>query len=77
MNLEGFDPRPSAAPRSVRPIGSQPVCRLAESPEIWTPTRSIGPKALYDFIWSEYCDWYLELVKSICNPSHRPAPEIH
>jgi len=22
------------------------------------------PKGLYDFIWGDFCDWYIELVKS-------------
>ncbi len=29
--------------------------------------------AIYEFIWNEYCDWYLELTKPILNSDDTPA----
>lgn len=69
MNLEGFDP--SAVDRSAlefttadRWIVSRvnwvtgEVTRLLERFDVGE-----AAKTLYDFIWSEYCDWYIEIVK--------------
>ncbi len=30
----------------------------------------LASQALYDFIWSDYCDWYLELSKSVLRDEH-------
>ncbi|MGH2373566.1 MAG: valine--tRNA ligase [bacterium] len=75
MHLAGFDPGSgSGAPslidrwirsRSVRLIGT--VTAAFESYDFDKAAR-----ALYDFIWSEYCDWYLELAKV---DLYRPALE--
>lgn len=69
MNLSGFDHRvaaPEAATLSVadRWIRSR-YARLVQ--EVTTNLEAYefdkAAKALYDFIWSEYCDWYLEMAK--------------
>ena len=31
---------------------------------------------LYDFIWSEYCDWYLELSKAVLNDSNSSVEQL-
>lgn len=30
----------------------------------------LASKAIYEFIWDEFCDWYLEFSKPILNPRH-------
>ncbi|NPV73845.1 MAG: valine--tRNA ligase [Pelotomaculum sp.] len=66
MNLEDFDPEGRPGPYSLadRWIISRlqaaiaGVSRYLEAYELGEAAR-----VLYDFIWSEFCDWYIELAK--------------
>ena len=67
MNTESFD---CAAP-SIRSQADQWILSRLQSTIVETE-NSIGQyrfdhaaQTLYDFVWNEYCDWYLELSKPI------------
>ena len=73
MNLEGFDPRTSAgsthlsaADRWIRSRYARLAGEVTANLDSYEVDKAA--KALYDFIWSEYCDWYLELVKVDLQP---------
>ncbi|MEW6724768.1 MAG: valine--tRNA ligase [Bacillota bacterium] len=79
MNLEDFDPDtggPDAAELSLadrwiisrynRVIGE--VDRLIDGYELGEAARSV-----YDFLWNEYCDWYIELAKPRLYGKEDPA----
>ncbi len=34
----------------------------------------LASQAAYEFVWYEFCDWYLELSKTILQPTHTPDP---
>lgn len=78
MNLDGFDhgtALPATAPRPVadRWIRSRYARLIGEATsnlEAYEFDKTA--KALYDFVWSEYCDWYLEMAKV---DLQRPATE--
>ncbi len=68
MHLEGFNPAASGAPTALSLIDRWIRSRHARL--IGTVTATLesydfdkAARALHDFIWSEYCDWYLELAK--------------
>ena len=35
----------------------------------------LASKTLYDFVWHDFCDWYLELVKPVLGAEHSSAPQ--
>lgn len=68
MNTEGLDP--SNIPVELNPIDRWIVSRLqhteaAVALHINEYRFDLAANALYEFIWNEYCDWYLEMAKPI------------
>ncbi len=66
MNLEGYEPG-EPAPQTV--ADRWILSRLAElsarvDEGILTYEFGETARALYDFFWNEFCDWYIELSKS-------------
>jgi len=68
MNTEGMNADDVPATRNT--IDNWIISRLQQTKE--TVTRHIAEyrfdlasTALYEFIWNEYCDWYLEMAKPI------------
>ncbi len=65
MNLEGMEP---GEPGELKFIDRWIISRLGETAKIVTTafdTYDIakGVRAMYDFFWTDFCDWYIELSK--------------
>jgi valyl-tRNA synthetase len=65
MNLEGYEP---GAPEPTEVADRWILSRLADLSarvDEGLETYEFGEtaRALYDFFWNEYCDWYIELAK--------------
>jgi len=66
MNLEGYEPaEPVAHTVADRWILSR-LADLSARVDEGLDTYEFGDvsRALYDFFWSEFCDWYIELAKA-------------
>jgi valyl-tRNA synthetase len=81
MHLGGFDPEEAGepGPKSLgifdRWIRSR-FRRVAEGVTSFLEAFDLdkAARALYEFVWSEYCDWYLELAKvDLYRPDLEPA----
>ena len=76
MHLEGDRPGPGG-PLTLSPIDRWIRSRFTRL--VGTVTDALeafefdkAARAIYDFVWAEYCDWYLELVKV---DLYRPTPD--
>ena len=78
MNLEGYE---HARPQQLQVVDEWILSRLArtertvrESYEAYDVQSAC--QALYQFFWSELCDWYIEISKGrLADPSLRHAPQ--
>jgi valyl-tRNA synthetase len=66
MQTEGREVKAAARPGVIdRWINSRMNRMVAEVEEHFGDYRlDLAAQALYEFIWNEYCDWYLELAKA-------------
>ncbi|KYZ76801.1 valine--tRNA ligase [Anaerosporomusa subterranea] len=67
MNLEGFDPKATPgeftlADRWILSRYARTVADVTENLEKFELGEAA--RASYEFIWNEFCDWYIELAKS-------------
>jgi valyl-tRNA synthetase len=81
MNLEGFDPAAS----DERPLTTVEAWILSRLTEVTREARERlnayefdqAAHVLYQFIWHEFCDWYLELIKPQLYDKEAPAARRH
>jgi valyl-tRNA synthetase len=78
MNLEGFD---AAAAADNQPLTTVEAWIMSRLQQVITETRESldsyafdqAASVLYQFIWHEFCDWYLELIKPQLYDKDDPA----
>jgi len=79
MNTEGQDCGPdgemtlSLADRWIRSRLAQVIGEVREAFDNYR--LDLAAKSVYEFIWYEFCDWYLELSKPILQSPDNTAPE--
>jgi valyl-tRNA synthetase len=80
-NLEGYDPAlarrgtPSVADRWIKSRLTEAVARVRKA--IDTYRFNDAASAVYQFLWHEYCDWYLEIAKrSLYQPESPEAKAV-
>jgi valyl-tRNA synthetase len=69
MNLRDFDPAAAAPKKSDLTLEDRWI--LSRLHRVIAKTReslenydfNLAAKGLYDFVWHDFCDWYLELIK--------------
>jgi valyl-tRNA synthetase len=76
-NLDGYDPRAGAgagetvAERWIRRQLASTVLEVRDALEKYRFNDAAS--ALYQFVWSDYCDWYLEIAKRSLYKPESPA----
>ncbi|MDJ0796428.1 MAG: valine--tRNA ligase [Calothrix sp. MO_167.B12] len=69
MNLDGQTPQQLGVPQDTELSDQWILSRfnqVVQQSHIYMDRYGLGEtaKALYEFIWGDFCDWYIELVKS-------------
>jgi len=76
-NLEGYDPArarrgtPSVADRWIKSRLTEAIAKVRKA--IDTYRFNEAASAVYQFLWHEYCDWYLEIAKRSLYQPESPA----
>jgi len=79
MNLDGFDPSAVDPGRLSLSLADRWILsRYARTVDAVTTALeeyefNEAARALYDFIWGEYCDWYVEMAKADLPGERRPT----
>jgi valyl-tRNA synthetase len=80
-NLEGYDPArarrgtPSVADRWIKSRLTEAIAEVRKA--IDTYRFNDAASAVYQFLWHEYCDWYLEIAKrSLYQPESPEAKAV-
>ncbi|KJV40363.1 valine--tRNA ligase [Acinetobacter brisouii] len=75
MNVEGQDVAQVANPELWELPEQWIISRLQKAEQavhqaFETYRLDLAAQAIYDFIWNEYCDWYVELTKPVLNDAN-------
>ncbi len=78
MNTEGEDTGVNGGDIELSPADRWIISRLQRTEQevaeaIEGYRLDHASQAIYEFIWNEYCDWYLELSKPVLTKSDNPA----
>ena len=80
MNAEGLEPA-AAPPLDARGTLDRWIVSRLQQTEATVTARfadyrfDLAATAIYEFVWNEYCDWYLELAKPVLNGEDAVARE--
>ncbi len=76
-NLDGYDPAGDThAGRAAGPLDPEPAAGDDHQPFVRRSTATgstTRPAALYQFLWNDFCDWYLEIAKTALYRAGEPA----
>jgi valyl-tRNA synthetase len=80
LNLEGYEPAaidPDNSPLEDRWIISRLASTTSDVTQLLGNYRfSEAARTIYDFTWSEFCDWYVEMSKGrLRDPASRPLAQ--
>ncbi len=81
MNLEGFDAAALPGDTDLKALTTVEAWIMSRLQQVITETRAAldsyafdqAANVLYQFIWHEFCDWYLELIKPQLYDKDDPA----
>jgi valyl-tRNA synthetase len=82
MNLEDFDAAAPASDRPLPPVEAWILSRLQQVSREVAARLDVyefdqAASVLYQFIWHEFCDWYLELIKPRLNDKSDSGARRH